>query len=106
MNFLARQLEDPVRVSRLQRWSYVGLAVVAAIEILLPLIWYLLNRVFEALSLTASAELFDVHPPHFWFEWIPAWGSLYGFVSCVIIIIVSKFVGKKWLMRPEDYYDS
>ena len=40
------------------------------------------------------------------FEDWPAWGSLYGFVSCVAIIVVSKILGKLWLMRPEDYYDS
>ena len=47
------------------------------------------------------------HEHHgFWFESIPAWGSLYGLVSCVLIIVVSKFLGKAWLMRREDHYDS
>ena len=40
------------------------------------------------------------------FEDLIAWGSLYGFVSCVAIIVVSKLIGKLWLMRREDYYDS
>ena len=43
---------------------------------------------------------------HFDFEGWPAWGSLYGLVSCVAIILVSKLIGKVWLMRREDYYDS
>ena len=43
---------------------------------------------------------------HFWFEDLPAWGSIYGLVSCVVIIVVSKLLGKLWLMRREDYYDS
>ena len=106
MNFLERQLEDPVRSSRLKRWFYVGLAAVALAETVLPLMWYLLKLVFEALDLPALAEMFYVHPPDFWFEWIPAWGSLYGLASCVAIIVVSKFLGKVWLMRREDYYDS
>ena len=38
------------------------------------------------------------------FNW-PAWGSLYGLVSCVAIIVVSKLIGKAWLMRSEAYYD-
>ncbi len=87
MNFLQRQLENPVRLARIKRWFYVGLVVVAVGEIVLP-------RVFP-----------EAHP-HFWFEGFPAWGSLYGLASCVAIILVSKFLGKVWLMRREDYYDS
>ena len=106
MNFLERQLEDPARFARIKRWFYVGLGAVALAEIVLPLMGYLLKVVFEALNLPASAEMFHVDPPHFWFERIPAWGSLYGLASCVAIIVVSKFLGKVWLMRREDYYDS
>ena len=86
MNFLQRQLEDPVRFGRLRRWFYAGLAVVALAEIVLPFI-------------------FDGGHPHFSFESLPAWGSLYGLISCIAIIVVSKLIGKAWLMRREDYYD-
>lgn len=86
MSFLARQLEDPVRRARLRRWGWVGVALVALAEIALPL-------------------FFGGGHPHFSFESWPAWGSLYGFVSCVAIIVVSKLLGKVWLARPEDYYD-
>ena len=48
MNFLERQLEDPVRLGRIKRWFYIGLAAVAVAEIVLPLVWYLLKLVFEA----------------------------------------------------------
>ena len=87
MNFLEKQLEDPVRFTRIKRWSYVGLAVVALAEIALP-------RIFDGLH------------PHFRFESFPAWGSLYGLLSCVAIIVGSKALGKLWLRRREDYYDS
>ena len=80
MNFLEKRLEDPVRFARIKRWSYVVLAVIALAEIVLPLMF--------------GGESF------------PAWGSLYGFVSCVLIIVVSKLIGKVWLMRREDHYDS
>ena len=106
MNFLERQLEDPVRFARIKRWFYVGLAVVALAEIVLPLMFHLLKLVFDALNLPALAEMFHADHPHFWFESVPAWGSLYGLASCVAIIVVSKFLGKVWLMRREDYYDS
>jgi hypothetical protein len=70
-----------------ERWFYVGLGVVALAEIVLP-------------------RVFGGGEPHFSFEDFPAWGSLYGLVSCAAIIVVSKLIGKLWLMRREDYYDS
>ena len=86
MSFLERLLEDPVRRARLKRWCYPGLGVVALAEIVLP-------RIFRSGETSFS------------FEEFPAWGSLYGFVSCVLIIVVSKLLGKLWLTRREDYYD-
>jgi hypothetical protein len=87
VTFLEKQLEDPVRLARLKRWFYVALAVAALAEITLPLI-------------------FRGNESHFWFETLPAWGSFYGFLSCVVIIVVSKLIGKLWLMRRENYYDN
>ena len=87
MNFLQRQLENPLRFARIKRAFYIGLAVAALAEVVLPLIF-------------RSGE------SHFSFENFPAWGSLYGFVSCVAIILISKLIGKLWLMRRENYYDS
>lgn len=86
MSFLERQLEDPVRFASLKRWFYGVLVLVALIEIVAPLV------------------LGGSHP-HFAFESFPAFGSLYGLASCVAIIVVSKLIGKVWLMRPEDHYD-
>ena len=85
MSFLEKQLEDPVRFARIKRCFYVGLAVLAVVEIVVPLLFH------------------DEH--HFSFESFPAWGSVYGFVSCAAIILVSKLIGKAWLMRREDHYD-
>ena len=41
------------------------------------------------------------------FPWdgIGGFGAVYGFVSCVLIIVVSKALGYALLYRPEDYYD-
>ena len=73
-------------LARLKRWSYVSLAVVTLAEIV-------------------SSYIFGGSESHFFFEALPAWGSLYGLGSCVAIIVVSKLIGKLWLMRREDYYD-
>ena len=87
MKFLERQLEDPVRFAWIKRLFYVGLALVAVAELVLPFFFH------------------DQHH-HFSFESWPAFGSLYGLVSCVVIVVVSKILGKVWLVRREDYYDS
>ena len=87
MNFLERQIEDPVRFARIKRWFYVGLFVAALAEIVRPFV-------------------FGGGHAHFSFERFPAWGSVYGFIACIAIIVVSKLIGKVWLVRREDYYDS
>ena len=87
MKFLERQLEDPIRLKRVTRWFYAGLAVLALAEF-------------------AAPRLFHGEPADFWFEDLPAWESFYGLISCVVIIIGSKLLGKLWLMRRENYYDS
>jgi hypothetical protein len=87
MKLPEHQLEDPVRRARLKRLAYVLLALIAVSEV-------------------AFTRLFHVEPAHFGIEDIPAWGSIYGFVSCVVIIVVSKLLGKLWLQRKENYYDS
>lgn len=87
MKFLEKYLEDPVRFKRLKLWFYAGLAVLA-------------------LSEAAALRFFYTDHAHFSFEDLPAWGAVYGLVSCVAIIVVSKLLGKLWLMRQENYYDS
>ena len=102
-NFLERHLEDPVRFERLKRRFYVGLVIVALSEVVVLLLhWGLSGSARSDL-----AETLHVGEPHTVFEeYIPAWGSLFGLLSCGVIILVSKWLGKKWLMRREDYYDS
>jgi hypothetical protein len=47
-----------------------------------------------------------LHPhPHFWWENIPVFSAIYGFIGCVVIIIGSKALGHHWLQKEEDYYD-
>lgn len=86
MSSLERWLTDPVRFARLRRWSIAVLVLVLAAEIALPL----LVRGDHA---------------HFAFERFPGWGSVYGFVSCIAIVVVSKLLGKLWLMRREDTHE-
>lgn len=56
------------------------------------------------------AEVIVIHclhlgHPWFWFEKIPGFSSLYGFLSCAALIFVPKWLGKIFLSRREDYYE-
>jgi hypothetical protein len=51
---------------------------------------------------------FLVHRAHAIYIWdkTPGWGAFYGFISCIVIILVSKFLGHQGgIMKNEDYYD-
>lgn len=39
-------------------------------------------------------------PEHF-----PAFNAVFGFLGAVILLLLAKAIGKKFLMRKEDYYD-
>ena len=45
------------------------------------------------------------HEIHFFGDKIPGFWSLFGFIACILIIVVSKWIGHHGLMKDEDYYD-
>ena len=61
------------------------------------------------LALMAALVIADVLIPtgygRFPWDTIGGFGAFYGFVSCVLIIVVSKLLGYALLYRSEDYYD-
>ncbi len=83
IDFLRDRLKTVIRL------SYVGLALLV--------VWDLI--------------FVDKHHAHTAPEHWPFFWSVFGFVACVLIIIISKWFGHfKWpggfrIMSPEDYYD-
>lgn len=46
------------------------------------------------------------HHPYFIWDKIPGFSAVYGLISCILIVVVSKFIGKQCgIMKKEDYYD-
>ena len=86
MNILEKILGNPERVKTLRRAALALLAFLALLEIV-------------------AVKVLHWGHGHFWFEELPAFGSLYGLLSCVLIVLVSKALGHGWLMKDEDYYD-
>lgn len=75
-------LGDPKNRKRLSLFFYLSLLLVVGVDFLIP-----------------------HESGHFFWEEIVGFGALYGFISCVLIIVVSKLLGHLGLMKPEDYYD-
>jgi hypothetical protein len=63
------------------------------------------SLLFIILAEVAVVHYLHLGHPYFWFENFPGFASLYGFFSCVVIIFASKWLGKLFISRREDYYD-
>ncbi|MBT3973283.1 MAG: hypothetical protein HOL03_05265 [Acidiferrobacteraceae bacterium] len=66
------------------------------------------RRVLWALVATCIATIGAdfVYHRHIVHPWEGVWGfyAIYGFVACVVLVLVAKEL-RKLLMRAEDYYD-
>lgn len=72
--------DEPRNVSRLLGGFYVVCAILFVLD-------FILHR----------------HTYHNW-EDIPGFYAIYGFVACVLLVLIAKEM-RKVLMRKEDYYD-
>ncbi len=61
--------------------------------------------VIMALLVGFDALLLDKNKAHTAAEHLPGFWAVFGLVSCVVIIFVSKWFGKLGITRREDYYD-
>lgn len=63
-----------------------------------------IHGLYAICAISLAAEFFVYrHVDHPW-ESLFGFYSLYGFVACVILVLVAKEM-RKILMRKEDYYD-
>jgi uncharacterized membrane protein (DUF485 family) len=70
----------------MKTWHWIALGVLTVISL-----------IFEFVFLAD----YDSH----WWNAIPGFYIIWGFLSCVVIIYVSKWLGKLFIFRSEDYYD-
>ncbi len=49
--------------------------------------------------------LVDKEEAHTTWEHLPGFWSVFGFVACTLIIVLSKWYGHAGIMKREDYYD-
>ena len=61
---------------------------------------------FAVLALIVVIDFFlPRHHSEFSWDEIPGFSALYGLLSFILIVVVSKTLGHYLLGRPEDYYD-
>lgn len=85
----------------------VGSAIVRIIAFLLARrkMLVIVSCAVLALLIAGDALLVDKEHAHTEAEHWPGFWSAFGFVACVLIIIVSKWYGHLGIMTREDYYD-
>lgn len=70
----------------MKRWHWIALGILTAISLVV--------------EFTMLAD-YDAH----WWNRIPGFYIIWGFISCAAIIYVSKWLGKLFILSDEDYYD-
>ena len=76
------EIIDKLRMQKVKKFAYGLLVLLILVDFIIPR-----------------------HEIHFFGDKIPGFWSVFGLISCVLIIIVSKWIGQLWLMQDEDYYD-
>lgn len=65
--------------------------------------WIILGILF-VITLGFEFTALSGYDSHWWNS-IPAFYAIFGFVGCVSIVYVAKFIAKKIVNRDIDYYD-
>lgn len=62
-------------------------------------LWFL-----TAVTLVLEFTFLSGYKSHWW-NYIPGFYIIWGFLGCAVIVYVSKWLGKLFIFRNEDYYD-
>ena len=58
-----------------------------------------------AMAVLFVLDFFDHEHFHQWWHAMPGFDIVYGLIGCAVIVYGSKWLGKLFLQRREDYYD-
>jgi len=57
------------------------------------------------LALLLALEPFiEKHPYFAWEKWFGFY-AIYGFITCVLLVLAAKYILRPFVKREEDYYD-
>lgn len=60
---------------------------------------------FVICVLLLLADFFVPKHGDFYWEDVPQFYAAYGLVACIVLVLVSKYVLRKLVIRSENYYD-
>ena len=83
-------MSDSSHKSKTAKTIIVGLFITCALGSLVDLLFL--------------SDSFDKHAAFEWENW-PGFYAVYGFVACVLLVLVSKYILRPLVMRDEDYYE-
>jgi len=66
---------------------------------------WVVTAIFVVVSAALDIALRHYAHAEFWWHTVPAFDLVYGFLGCGVIVVFSKWLGHKFLMRSEDYYE-
>lgn len=59
---------------------------------------------FASLALLLLIDFFTHKHPYFGWDGMPTFYAFYGFVGCVLLVVIAKNM-RRFIKREEDYYD-
>ena len=60
---------------------------------------------FSSIAILFVVDFFVHKHAHFPFETWPVFYAVFGFVACVLLVLISRFVLRPLVKREEDYYE-
>ena len=63
-----------------------------------------LRLFYASLVVLVVLDLFIEKHTVFGFDSVPSFSAVYGFISCVLLVLLAKVL-RIFIMRDEDYYD-
>lgn len=63
-----------------------------------------LRLFYVSLVVLIVLDFFVDKHPHYGFDGAPSFSAAYGFISCVLLVLIARVL-RMFLMKDEDYYD-
>lgn len=63
-----------------------------------------LKLFYGSLVVLLVMDLFVEKHPYFGFDGVPSFSAAYGFIACVLLVLVAKVL-RLFLMKNEEYYN-
>lgn len=88
-------LDDPTTIRKLWLGFIVALALLLVLD----------PKLLELLGVLPRPEPGSEHMPHFIVDGWPGFFAVFGFAGAWLLVMTTKLVIGKLLMRPDTYYD-